>query len=137
VFLDFIHRLVSQEQTKLKIIIDSRQKNQFPKRCVIVSWMLLVCVPLCVCVCFVLIFWPLCVLWFVSSCVTNCHLCFFWLLVSWCVCMCAALGFYAILVFPRFFVCCDLCSGCVIYCHACFTGFKVLCVRPGRLLCGL
>jgi hypothetical protein len=27
-----------------------------------------------VCVCVVLVFWHLCVLWFVSSCVTNCHL---------------------------------------------------------------
>jgi hypothetical protein len=41
---------------------------------------------LCVCVCFVLVFWPLYVLWFESSCVTNCHLCFFWLLVFRCVC---------------------------------------------------
>jgi hypothetical protein len=40
----------------------------------------------CHCV-FVLVFWPLCMLWFVSSCVTNCHLCFFWLLVSRCVCV--------------------------------------------------
>jgi hypothetical protein len=68
--------------------------------------------PLCVCVCFVLVFWPLCVLWFVSSCVTNCHLCFFWLLVFRGVCACVGLGLYAVLVFPRFFVCCDLCSGC-------------------------
>jgi hypothetical protein len=79
----------------------------------------------------------------VSSSVTNCHLCFFWLLVCVCVraraCACVGLGLYAILVFPRFFVCCDLCSGCVIYCHLCFTGFKGLCVcvRPGRLLCCL
>jgi hypothetical protein len=35
---------------------------------------LLVCVPLCVCVYFILVFWPPCVLWFVSSCVTNSHL---------------------------------------------------------------
>jgi hypothetical protein len=73
-----------------------------------------------------------------------------------CVCVHAGLGFYAILVFPRFFfVCCNLCSGCVIYCHLCFTGFKGVCVcvcvcvcaracvrararaRPGRLLCDL
>jgi hypothetical protein len=51
------------------------------------------------------------------------------------------LGLYAILVVPRFFVCCDLCSGCVTYCHPCFTGFKGLClcvcVCPGRLLCDL
>jgi hypothetical protein len=25
-------------------------------------------------------------------------------------------------------VCCDLCSGCVTYCHLCLTGFKSLCV---------
>jgi hypothetical protein len=46
--------------------------------------------------------------------VTNCHLCIFWLLVFRCVCVCAraGLGLYAIIVFPSFFVCCDLCSGC-------------------------
>jgi hypothetical protein len=46
-----------------------------------------------------------------------------------CVCVCVCdLGLCAILVFPRFFVCCDLCSGCVIYCHLGSTCFKGLCV---------
>jgi hypothetical protein len=40
-----------------------------------------VCVPLCVCVCLYWYFGPPCVFWFVSSCVTNCHLGFFWLLL--------------------------------------------------------
>jgi hypothetical protein len=66
----------------------------------------------------------------VCVCVCEC--------VRVCVCACVGLGLYAILVFPRFFLCCDLCSGCVTYCHLSFTGFKVyVCVRPGKLLCGL
>jgi hypothetical protein len=69
--------------------------------------MLLVCVPLCVCVCFVLVFWPLCVLWFVSSCVTNCHPCFFWLLVFRCVCVRARTRCMQFLCFLGF---------CVLWC---------------------
>jgi hypothetical protein len=51
-----------------------------------------------------------------------------------CVCVCAraGLGLYTILVFPRFLVRCDLCSGCATYCHLCFTGFKGLCVCAPR-----
>jgi hypothetical protein len=49
-----------------------------------------------------------------------------------CACACACLGLYVILVFPRFFVCCDLCSGCVTHWHLSFTGFKGLCVCAPR-----
>jgi hypothetical protein len=51
------------------------------------------CAILC-CVCFPRLFvryWyfgSLCVLLIVSGCVTCCHLCFFWLLVFMCVCVC-------------------------------------------------
>jgi hypothetical protein len=51
-----------------------RKQNQFPKRCVVISisyWFVCHCVFLCI------LYWyfgPPCVLWFVSSCVTNCHL---------------------------------------------------------------
>jgi hypothetical protein len=64
------------------------------------------CRPLCVWVCFVLVFCPLCVLWFVSSCVTNCHLCFFWILVFRCVCVCVCVCPRARI--PRF-----VCNSCV------------------------
>jgi hypothetical protein len=71
------------------------------------SWFVCYCVFVCVFPsCFVLVFWPLCLLWFVSSCVTNCYLCFFWLLVFRCARACLSL--YAILVFPRFL--------CVVIC---------------------
>jgi hypothetical protein len=44
-----------------------------------------------------------CVLWSVSSCVTNCHLGFSLASsVSGCVWVCVCPGLYAILVFPRF-----------------------------------
>jgi hypothetical protein len=94
---------------------------------------------LCVCVFCIGIFAPLRVVSLIATCVflASSGVC-----VCVCVCDCerarACLGLYAILVFPRFCVCCDLCSGCVTYCHLCLTGFKGLCVcaRPGRLLCG-
>jgi hypothetical protein len=97
---------------------------------VVTSWMILASMPLCIFVWFVLVFWPLCLLWFESSCVNICHLYFFWLLVTRCVCARSRVGrgLFAMLVFPMFFVCCDLCSGCVIYCHLWLTGFKGLCV---------
>jgi hypothetical protein len=58
--MDFIHRLVSQEQ--------KWKQNRFPKRCAVVSCMFLVCVLLCVVcvfprfVCSVLVIWSLGVL---------------------------------------------------------------------------
>jgi hypothetical protein len=57
---------------------------------------------LCAIVCF-LVFWPPCVFWSVSSCVTNCHL-GFPLASSFagCIWVCVCLGLYAIIVFPRF-----------------------------------
>jgi hypothetical protein len=102
--------------------------------------MLLVCVPLCVCVCFVFVFWPLCLLWFVSSCVTNCHLCFFWLLVFRGVRARARarLGLYAILLSPRF-LCVVICAVAVSLIATCvlLASRVYVCVRPGRLLCDL
>jgi hypothetical protein len=75
-----------------------------------------------------LVFWPPCVFWSVSSCVTNCHLGFFpWLLVFQCVCGCAcALVCMRFLCFPCFNSC-EVCSGWVICCHRCLTCFKGLC----------
>jgi hypothetical protein len=49
-----------------------------------------------------------------------------------CVWVCVCLGLYAILVFLRFFMCCEVCSGWITYCHLCLTGFKGLCVCAPR-----
>jgi hypothetical protein len=38
------------------------------------------------------------------------------------------------LLFPRFFMCCDLCSDCVIYRCWCSTGLKGLCVCAPRYI---
>jgi hypothetical protein len=74
------------------------------KRCVVISISDCVCVPLCVCVYLYWYFGPPCVLWTVSSCVTNCHLGFFpWFLVFQGVCGCAcALVCMQFLCFPGF-----------------------------------
>jgi hypothetical protein len=109
-------------------------QNQFPKRCVVISISDCVCVLLCVCV---YLYWyyfgPPCVMWSVSSCVTNCHLGFSLASsVSGCVWVCVCLGLYAIVVFPRFFNSCEVCSGWVTYCHWCLTCFKGLCVYAPR-----
>jgi hypothetical protein len=83
------------------------------------------------------------VLWFVSSCVTICRLCFsgFWCL-GVCLCVCAraraCLGLYAILVCPRF-LCVVICTVAVSPIATCvlLASRVYVCVRPGRLLCGL
>jgi hypothetical protein len=36
------------------------------------------------------------------------------------------------LIFPRFFMSCEVCSGGVTYCHRCLTCFKCLCVYAPR-----
>jgi hypothetical protein len=92
-----------------------RKQNQFLKHCVVISisyWFVCHCVFVCV------LYWyfgPLCVLWFVSSCVANCHLGFFWLLVFRGVCGCA----------------------CALVCmqYLCFLGFlcAVKCAVAGSL----
>jgi hypothetical protein len=46
--------------------------------------------------------------------------------------VCVCLGLYAILVFPRFFMSCEVCSGWVTYCHWCLTCFKGLWVYAPR-----
>jgi hypothetical protein len=84
-------------------------------------------VLLCVCVYLYWYFGTPCVFWSVSSCVTNCHLFFSWLLVIQGVCGCAcALVFMRYLCFSGFNSC-EVCSGWVIYCHRCLTCFKGLC----------
>jgi hypothetical protein len=50
------------------------------------------CAIVCLCVFCIGFCWPLCVLWFESSWVTYCYLCFFWLLVFRCVCVCVRSG---------------------------------------------
>jgi hypothetical protein len=62
VLLDFIHRLVSQEQRKLKII-DQRphlmtEAEPVSETLCRYFYKLFGCVPLCVCVYFILVFWP-------------------------------------------------------------------------------
>jgi hypothetical protein len=46
--------------------------------------------------------------------------------------VCVCLGLYTILVFPRFFKSCEVCSGWVTYCHQCLTCFKGSCVYAPR-----
>jgi hypothetical protein len=55
-----------------------------------------------------------------------------------CVCVCARLGLYAILVFPRF-LCVVICAVAVslIATRVLLASRFYVCVRPGRLLCGL
>jgi hypothetical protein len=72
----------------------------------------------------------------VSSCVTNCHLCFFWLLVFRCVraCVCVCLGLYAILVFPRFFyVVISTVAVSFFATYVLLASRVYVCVRPGRV----
>jgi hypothetical protein len=59
-----------------------------------------------------------------------------------CVCVCArarvSLGLYAILVFPRF-LCVVICAVAVSFIATCvlLASRVYVCVRPGRLFCGL
>jgi small neutral amino acid transporter SnatA (MarC family) len=57
-------------------------------------------------------------------------------LLAACVCVC--LGLYAILVFPRF-LCVVICAVAVSLIATCvlLASRVYMCVRPGKLLCGL
>jgi hypothetical protein len=98
-----VTQLLTKHNTQRGQKSDDGSRTSFRNIVSFFSWMLLVCVPLCVCVCFVLVFWPLCMLCFVSSCVTNCHL---FLLAS------SVLG-----------VCVRACAPRFVYNFLCFLGF--------------
>jgi hypothetical protein len=70
------HKTLEARKTQVAISDTATHKpqNQFPKCCVIISISYLF---VCHCVFVCILYWyfgPPCVLWFVCSCVTNCHL---------------------------------------------------------------
>jgi hypothetical protein len=75
-----------------------------------------------------------CVLWSVSSCVTNCHLGFISLAssVPGCMWVCVCLGLYAILVFPRFLIAVKCAVAGSLIATGVLTCFKGLCVYAPR-----
>jgi hypothetical protein len=91
---------------------------------------LCLCAIMCLCGFYIGIWAPLacCGLWVAVSLIAT-RVFFPWLLVFQDVCGCAcALVCMQFLCVPRFFMCCEVCSGWVTYCHRCLTCFKGLCV---------
>jgi hypothetical protein len=91
-------------------------------------------VGLCAIVCLCVLCWyffPLCLLWFVSSCVTNCRLGFSGFQ---CLGVCMCLGLNAILVFPKI-LCVTICAMAVSIIATCvlLDSRTYMYSRSGRL----